>query len=113
MNSKNLYANHINDKQIEYLKECFDRGKPVMESIHQIYMNLFKKYIICGGMPEVVKTYCETKDFIKVQNVQHQIVEDYYRDMAKYAEHSDKIKVHDCFISIPEQLSKENKKISI
>ena len=105
-----LYANHINDKQIEYLKECFDQGKPVMESIHQIYMDLFKKYIICGGMPEVVKTYCETKDFIKVQNIQHQIVEDYYRDMAKYAEYSDKIKVHDCFISIPEQLSKENKK---
>lgn len=105
-----LYANHINDKQIEYLKECYDQGKPVMESIHQVYMDLFRKYIICGGMPEVVKTYCETKDFIKVQNVQQQIVEDYYRDMAKYAEYGDKIKVHDCFISIPEQLSKDNKK---
>lgn len=30
--------------------------------------------------------------------------------MAKYAEKSEKVKVHECFQSIPVQLSKENKK---
>ncbi len=45
-----------------------------------------------------------------VRKIQRQIVEDYYRDMAKYAEAKDKIKAHECFSSIPLQLSKDNKK---
>lgn len=105
-----LIANQINDSQIQYLKNCYLESKPVLNSIHEVMIDLFKKYIICGGMPEVVKTYCDTHDLLEVVNIQRQIVEDYYRDMAKYAQMSEKIKVHDCFMSIPQQLSKDNKK---
>lgn len=105
-----LYANGVKESQILYIKECFQSGKLVMEGIHKIFMDLFKAYLICGVMPEAVQTYCDTKNYAMVQKVQRQIIDDYYRDMAKYAEPSDKIKTHDCFASIPEQLAKENKK---
>lgn len=105
-----LYANRIKPEQIDYLKKCFDEKRPVLEGVHTVFDDLLKKYILCGGMPEVVKTFIETNNLNKVMQVQRQIVEDYYRDMAKYAQMSDKIKTHDCFISIPQQLSKENKK---
>lgn len=105
-----LYANKIKEQQINYLEECFHQGNKVIEGIHDVFMDLFRKYVLCGGMPAVVKAFCESNDFIEVREIQQQIIDDYYRDMAKYADASEKVKTHECFASIPEQLSKENKK---
>ena len=105
-----LIALDISEDQINILKEHFNSGKPLLKSIHEKYLEYFKTYIVVGGMPEVVQTYVDTKDIASCRKIQNTILEGYYRDMAKYAESSDKIKTHDCFNSIPLQLSKENKK---
>jgi len=105
-----LIANHINLPQIDYLYNCFKEKKAVISGIHDTLNDLFKKYVVLGGMPEVVRTFVEEKDILKALSIQKQILDDYYRDMAKYAQLSEKIKVHDCFNSIPQQLSKDNKK---
>lgn len=105
-----LYAVGLKAEHISYLKECYTEKRRVNEGIHKEYMKHFRNYIITGGMPEAVKTFVETGDFVKTRNIQQQIVEGYYRDMAKYADASEKIRTHECFRSIPLQLAKENKK---
>lgn len=105
-----LKAMNLKDQVILQLKDYFEKGEPVNEMLHEKFMDYFRTYIIVGGMPEAVKCYVKTKDFMAVRKIQRQIVEDYYRDMAKYAEAKDKIKAHECFSSIPLQLSKDNKK---
>jgi predicted AAA+ superfamily ATPase len=71
---------------------------------------LFKDYVVIGGMPEVVKLYLQTKSYKEALSVQRRIVQDYSNDMAKYANGSDRIKTRECFESIPLQLAKDNKK---
>lgn len=105
-----LYANSVTKDQIETLKKYYVNEKPVPEGIHKIYLQHLKNYVLCGGMPAVVRDFVKYKDFTKVRERQQQIMKDYYEDMAKYAQPFDKVKVHECFTSIPLQLGKENKK---
>lgn len=105
-----LYAFGINESQIKDLKKYYEEGSKIPDIMHNIYSDYFKKYIVCGGMPEVVYTYVETNDLEKVIKVQKNIINSYYFDIAKYADKFDKVKVHECFESIPYQLAKENKK---
>lgn len=93
------------------LIESSYNDKTKLESIfHNRALELFVNYIVVGGMPEVVKTFVETKDFNKVLNIQRNIINDYKDDIAKYANTSQKVKAREVFDSIPFQLSKTNKK---
>lgn len=77
---------------------------------HRQMLDYFIKYIVIGGMPEVVKTYLKTNDFSKVFINQQNIVNDYKDDIAKYGDSFEIVKAREVFDSIPFQLSKVNKK---
>lgn len=84
---------------------------PIIEDyLHQYLITQFKRYMIIGGMPEAVLTYCQTNSLEEVIKVSKRIVNDYYNDMAKYGENSEKIKTRECYDSLPLQLAKDNKK---
>ena len=95
---------------IKSLSDCLLNNLPVMEVLHNKMNDLFKEYMVVGGMPEVVNKYIETKSFKETLLVQRRIVSDYLNDMVKYADGSERIKVRECYQSIPLQLAKENKK---
>ena len=95
---------------IQSLSDCLLNNLPVMEVLHNKMNDLFKEYMVVGGMPEVVNKYIETKSFKETLLVQRRIVSDYLNDMVKYADGSERIKVRECYQSIPLQLAKENKK---
>ncbi|MCD8306621.1 MAG: AAA family ATPase [Clostridia bacterium] len=108
-----LWANRISDKVIARLKECMDSVTPVPEGIHLNMMDLVKKYIVVGGMPEAVKEFLKSKQYNKVLNIQRDILIEYRKDMTKYAIGRNIELIKDCFVSIPKQLAKENKKFQI
>jgi len=93
-----------------YVKEYFDKKDVVPAATHERMMELFKQYIIIGGMPEVINTFLVTNNYGKVLNVQRNLIEEYKKDIAKYAEGAEKTKARNCFVSIPKQLAKRQKK---
>ena len=103
-------ANRVSDGVLGLLKDCFDRVIPVDPLIHEKMMELFRLYLITGGMPDVVQTFVDTKQMNDVLSAQRDIVRSYEDDMVKYAEKKDKSHIKECFQSIPRQLGKENKK---
>lgn len=105
-----LWANGINDSVIDTIKSCFKHEKPVPEGVHQAMMNLLYRYVITGGLPEVVNCYLETKNIELIYKLQRTLLAGYEEDMVKYADDSDKPNIRECFDSIPRQLAKENKK---
>ena len=105
-----LWARGINEDQIEYIKSFYDKKLSVPEAVHDKMMNLFKEFIILGGMPDVINEFLLTNNFNSAKNVQKRIIEDYKSDIVKYATDNDKPKIRACFDSIPAQLAKENKK---
>ncbi|MDD3361782.1 MAG: ATP-binding protein [Hespellia sp.] len=97
---------------IPYLKTCFDRRCPVGEAVHRKTMNLFRQYMLVGGMPQAVLTYAQTKDFEKTDRVKRRILELYRNDVTKFAKGYES-KVLSIFDGIPSQLSKHEKKYTL
>lgn len=92
----------------ELIKESFNDNTPF--SLHQMALELFRNYLVVGGMPSAVSEYVEKKDFDFVNAKQKNILDAYVADMAKYATPAETTKIMATFASIPSQLSKENKK---
>ena len=105
-----LWANGIRTNVIETVRACFENETVVPEGIHKAMMELLYRYIIVGGLPEVVNCYLDTKNVEVIYDKQRTLIAEYKEDMVKYAEDSDKPHIRECFESIPRQLAKENKK---
>lgn len=105
-----LWANGISDQIIDMLKVYLQEERPVPDALHQRLRELLLQYAVVGGMPDVVQTFINTKRMDEVLQMQRDIVRSYEDDMVKYAERKDKSVIRECFLSIPKQLSKENKK---
>lgn len=105
-----LWANGITPQIIDKLKEYLIDEKPVPEALHKKMHQLLLQYTVVGGMPEVVKTFVTTKQMNRVLALQRDIIHSYEDDMIKYADDADKPLIRECFLSIPKQLSRENKK---
>ena len=73
------------------------------------YIDLLRQYYFTGGMPEAVRTFCETNDLIAVRNIQKNILAAYEADIAKHTA-SETQRVRMVWQSVPEQLARENKK---
>ncbi len=101
-----------NGKQFfaEEIKHHFANNQPFAEGIHQMLIELYKHYLITGGMPAVVKQFIETQKFTDIIDIQSRILNEYLADMAKYASASTSVKIRACYNSIPTQLAKENTK---
>lgn len=105
-----LWANGISDAVISSVKSCFENETAVPEGVHRAMLDLLYRYVIVGGLPEVVNTYLETKNIERIYKVQRTLLNEYEEDMVKYAADADKPHIRECFESIPKQLAKENKK---
>lgn len=105
-----LWANGISEEAIGYIKDYFDKKETVPSAMHEKMMQLFREFIVVGGMPRVVSEFVESHNFINVLKIQQEIVRNYLDDIAKYAEGTEKAKARECFLSIPKQLAKDYKK---
>ena len=94
----------------EETKSHFADSKPFENGIHQMLIELYRQYLITGGMPAVVRQFIDTQSFIDIVDIQSRIVNEYLADMAKYATASTSVKIRACYNSIPTQLAKENTK---
>lgn len=94
----------------EEIRHAFDQMEPLPEALHQKAIDLYREYLIVGGMPAAINVFMTEKSFLDVPVVQSGIVDNYASDMAKYATPSDSVKIRACYHSIPAQLSKDNRK---
>ena len=98
------------DKLSNEIKNHYAKNEAMPEAMHNVALELYKKYFIVGGMPAAVNTFIKTDSFLKVQIIQNDILNEYVADMAKYADTTTSIKIRACYDSIPAQLAKENTK---
>ncbi|MEG1407727.1 MAG: ATP-binding protein, partial [Ruthenibacterium sp.] len=97
-----------NEKICALIKACYDAFSPL--SLHETAMDLYKIYLVVGGMPRAVTEYVETKDFNFVTAAQKSLNDAYIADMAKYATPQETTKIMAAWASVPAQLAKENHK---
>lgn len=100
----------VSENIISTLEECWKREQPVDEVIHEKLMQLFRLYLVVGGMPAVVKKYIDTHNLREVLNEQKDIVNLYQRDISRYAPEKKKLLIRDIFNLIPPELNSKNKR---
>ena len=105
-----LWAEGYGDDAVDILRSYYDRSEPVPKEVNEKYEELFREYIVVGGMPEVVEDFARRHDFNAVARIQDRILQDYRFDISKHAKGAEKIKVKACYEAIPRQLAKELKK---
>lgn len=92
------------------ISDHFNSDLTISNALHNEALELYRKYLIVGGMPAAVKEFIETGSFLTVKDFQGRIVNEYIADMAKYAQPATTVKIRACYNSIPAQLAKENVK---
>lgn len=95
---------------IEEIQKHFDSDERMDKDIHELCLELYRTYLVVGGMPEVVQTYLIEQKKIAAIDVQAEILSSYERDMTKYADNSLSNRIISAFDSIPVQLAKDNQK---
>ena len=103
-------ANGVQQRTIDYLRECFDQRRPASAAIHETMMRLFYAYLVVGGMPEVVQEYVNTHDVSRAASLQRDLLNLYRLDIAKYANKGDETKIRAIFDAIPSQLDDKNRR---
>jgi predicted AAA+ superfamily ATPase len=92
------------------IREHYAQNLELSQPLHNLAIELYLKYFIAGGMPEAVAKFIETDSYLRVQQIQNNILNEYIADMTKYADPATSIKIRACYDSIPAQLAKNNTK---
>ncbi len=97
-------------KLIFEIKKHYESNEPMLNPIHEKALDLYKKYLILGGMPSIINNFINSE--YKISNVnfelQNYIIATYLADMNKYTENTEGIKNSKIYNSIPKELAREN-----
>lgn len=107
-----LYANGVHAFAVNRMREYFLRLKSPEEVFHLKMMDLFRKYLLVGGLPEAVNTYLKYNNIQKVREIQAEIREYYAIDASKYGEEK-KLKIRRIYDMLPSNMENKKKRIII
>lgn len=106
-----LWSQGIGEELLDFLRVAFQNRSVVPKAVNEQMMALFRTFMALGGMPEVVQTFADSRDFRQADRVQKALLQGYLYDIAHYASSAEKIKAEKCFLPLGRQLlEKENHK---
>ena len=107
-----LYANGFNEYAVSALRSKFERQESLDEPTHRTVLDLFKKYLLVGGLPDAVNSYLADYNIVNVRAIQREIHEYYAADASKY-DAENKLKIRRIYDMIPSTLENKKKRIVI
>jgi len=99
-----------NEFLVNEIKKCYVENTPLDHPFHEQALELYKIYLLVGGMPEVIEEYLKNKNFDLVKIKQQTILDSYFNDMGKYNSEPQIPKTRLVYKNISTQLAKENRK---
>ena len=83
---------------------CFANLKnPLHEVIHNRAVELFKRFLVVGGMPEAVAKYVKTNDLLQIQPILNSLLVSLKNDFAKYKKRVPLTRLNEVFTSVAHQ----------
>lgn len=107
-----LYANGFNEFVIEELRKKFLNYESLDETTHNKIMDLFKKYLIVGGLPDAVNSFLHDKNVQLIREIQTEIHEYYAADAAKY-DSQNKLKIERIYDLVPSNMENKKKRVVV
>lgn len=105
-----LYANGMNEIVISSMRGKFQLSQGLDEPMHDKMMDLFRKFLLVGGLPDAVNTYLQEKNIQSVREIQREIHDYYAADASKY-DREKKLKIRRVFELIPSNMENRKKRM--
>lgn len=107
-----MWAVGVNENVILKLKESWANNVPVDEFIHNKMMDVFRLYLIVGGMPAAVMSYKDNNNLQDVMASQREIIKLYRKDISQY-DTQRQLRIKEVFDLIPSELNSKTKRFFI
>ena len=107
-----LYANGINKFAISIMRKKFELAESLDVATHNKMMDLFRKYLLVGGLPDAVNAYLSDHNIQIVREIQSEIHEYYADDASKY-DRNNKLKIRRIYDLIPSNMENKKKRIVV
>lgn len=105
-----LYANGMNEVAIAVMRNKFERLEELDESMHNKMMDLFRKFLLVGGLPDAVNSYLTEKNIQSVREIQREIHDYYAADASKYDDER-KLMIRRIYDLIPSNMENKKKRV--
>ena len=101
-----------NETLMPLIRQSFEKLRPLGDMFHRKAMDLFRQYLIVGGMPQAVQEYVSSRSFANADAIKRDILALYRADIIKHAKGYER-KVESIFDEIPAQLQKHEKRFNL
>ena len=116
-----LWALGYKKEQTNKLVSYYNEKKKIPDNIHEMYKDIFLKYVCIGGFPRVVLEYINTHNIVPAFKVLNSILFDMKTDFGRRMDKngnpifkaSEVSRIQNCFDLIPTFLAKENKRFIV
>lgn len=105
-----LWANGVGEEVIAYVQEQFIAKKTIENTLHKKFLDLFKKYLLIGGLPDAVNTFTQTSNIVAVRAVHDEIYELYKGDASQY-DNENSLKIKRIYEMIPSNMENKKKRL--
>ena len=92
------------------IESSFNNDSPMEQILHEGLLELYREYLLVGGMPLAVYNYFSHDRILRYTDIQRIILDTHISDMTKYTDRTQSIKTINTYASIVPQLAKDNKK---
>ena len=106
-----LIAYGVGREFIDAMRMRYELRKPLPDAMHLKMMNLLRKYLLCGGLPDAVNTFIEEQNIVKVREIQRQIKHLYQVDASRYEDIRGRLKIQRIYEMIPSNLENKKKRV--
>ncbi|MBP5613476.1 MAG: ATP-binding protein [Bacteroidales bacterium] len=105
-----LWANGVGDDVIGHMREQFGKREGLSDGLHRRIMDLFRTYLLVGGLPQAVNEYLKSQNIYRVRKVHEEIYNLYREDASQYSM-SEKLKVRRLYDMIPSNMENRKKRL--
>ena len=95
------------------LRNYLESRRPVPDYLHERLMHLYRRYLLVGGMPDVVSSFLAFGTLDPVRAAQQEIKKYYLRDVSKYAPDEQVLTIQGIYNLIPSELSGHNRRFKL
>ncbi|MBQ2697089.1 MAG: ATP-binding protein [Clostridia bacterium] len=107
-----LYAHGVGDAAVLAMRQKFERLEPLDEGAHTRMMDLFRRYLLVGGLPDAVNSYLAHHNIQLVREIQQEIRDFYAADASRYDEEN-RLRIRRIYELIPSNLENRKKRVVV
>lgn len=105
-----LWANGVGDDVVAHMRSQFEKGEGLAEGLHRRILELYKTFLLVGGLPQAVNAYVETQNIHRVRKVHEEVYNLYKEDASQYSM-AEKLKIRRIYDLIPSNMENRKKRL--